>query len=374
MDRTRVGTLAVVDAQRRLKGLLTERDIRFVAGESLVGARMTPRPRLVVHTGAATREIAEQLMTAHKVKKLPLIHADGTLLGLITAKDLLKQKRHPFATRDPQGRLRVGAAVGATGDYLERAAEVLKAGADVLVIDIAHGHSLVMERALAEVRRRCEGVDIVAGNVATSEGATFLLERGANAIKVGIGPGGGCSTRLTTNFGIPQVEALVQCGLAVGARVPLIADGGIRRDGAMAQALLFGGDTVMLGSAFAGTEEAPGEIVHKSVLVAESQKMVQVPFKVFRGMASLGAVRDRLDLEDSEPGELEAIGAEGIEVSVPARGSVRTVIHDMLKHLCSAISYGGATSLDEWRRAFAADPERFLVKLSAASRVESFQR
>jgi IMP dehydrogenase len=374
MDRTRVGTLAVVDAQRRLKGLLTERDIRFVPGETLVETRMTPRERLVAHTGAATLDVAEQLMTAHKVKKLPLIHPDDTLLGLITAKDLLKQKRHPFATRDPQGRLRVGAAVGATGDYLERAADVLKAGADVLVIDIAHGHSLVMERALAEVRKRCEGVDIVAGNVATSEGATFLLERGANAIKVGIGPGGGCSTRLTTNFGIPQVEALVQCRLAAGTRVPLIADGGIRRDGAMAQALLFGGDTVMLGSAFAGTEEAPGEIVHKSVLVGESQKLVQVPFKVFRGMASLGAVRDRLDLEDSEPGELEAIGAEGIEVSVPARGSVRTVIHDMLKHLCSAVSYGGATSLDEWRAAFAADPARFLVKLSAAARVESFQR
>jgi IMP dehydrogenase len=374
MDRTRVGTLAVVDSQRRLSGLLTERDIRFVPSETLVLTRMTPRERLVAHTGAVALEVAERLMTEHKVKKLPLIHDDGTLLGLITAKDLLKQKRHPFATRDPQGRLRVGAAVGATGDYLERAAEVLRAGADVLVIDIAHGHSLVMERALAEVKKRCDGADIVAGNVATSEGATFLLERGANAIKVGIGPGGGCSTRLTTNFGIPQVEALVQCRLAVGTRVPLIADGGIRRDGAMAQALLFGGDTVMLGSAFAGTEEAPGEIVHKSVLVPESQKMVQVPFKVFRGMASLGAVRDRLDLEDSEPGELEAIGAEGIEVSVPARGSVRTVIHDMLKHLCSAVSYGGATSLDEWRRAFAADPARFLVKLSAASRVESFQR
>jgi IMP dehydrogenase len=374
MDRTRVGTLAVVDAGRRLKGLLTERDIRFVPGETLAVTRMTTRARLVVHTGTVALDDAERLMTEHKVKKLPLVHPDGTLLGLITAKDLLKQKRHPFATRDRQGRLRVGAAVGATGDYLERAAEVLRAGADVLVIDIAHGHSMVMERALAEVKKACDGVDVVAGNVATSEGATFLLERGANAIKVGIGPGGGCSTRLTTNFGIPQVEALVQCRLAVGTRVPLIADGGIRRDGAMAQALLFGGDTVMLGSAFAGTEEAPGEIVHKSVLVAESQKMVQVPFKVFRGMASIGAVRDRLDLEDSEPGELEAIGAEGIEVSVPARGSVRSVIHDMLKHLCSAVSYGGATGLDEWRRAFAADPARFLVKLSAAARAESFQR
>jgi len=374
MARTRVGTLAVVDEHRRLVGLLTERDVRFVAGSARVSDRMTPRTHLVVHEGPASLEQAEQVMTARKVKKLPLVDADGRLLGLITVKDLLKQRRHPFATRDPHGRLSVGAAVGATGDYLERAVEVMKAGADVLVIDIAHGHSLVMERALVEVKKRCGGIDVVAGNVATGEGARFLVERGADAVKVGIGPGGGCSTRLTTNFGIPQVEALVQCRQAVAGAVPIIADGGIRRDGALAQALLFGGDTVMLGSALAGTDEAPGEIVHKSVLVPESQKIVQVPFKVFRGMASIGAVRDRLDIEDSEPREVEALGAEGIEVSVPARGSVRVVLHDMLKHLCSAISYGGAASLAELKARFDDDPARYLVKLSAAARVESFQR
>jgi IMP dehydrogenase len=374
MLRTGVGTLAVVDAARRLKGLLTERDVRFVPGTTRVSERMTPRARLVLHDGEVSLEEAERLMTAQKIKKLPLVAADDTLLGLITAKDLLKHKNHPFATRDAQGRLRVGAAVGATGDYLERAVEVARAGADVLVIDIAHGHSLVMERALREVKARFEGIDVVAGNVATAEGARFLVERGADAVKVGIGPGGGCSTRLTTNFGIPQVEALVQCRRAIGDEVPIIADGGIRRDGALAQALLFGGDTAMLGSAFAGTEEAPGEIVHKAVVVPESQKIVQVPFKVFRGMASIGAVRDRLDIEDSEPGEVEAIGAEGIEVSVPARGSARVVIHDMLKHLCSAISYGGATTLADLRRQFSENPERFLVRLSSAARAESFQR
>lgn len=374
MARTRVGTLAVVDPQRRLRGLLTERDIRFVPGDVPVAARMTPRERLVVHVGTLSQQEAERIMIDRKVKKLPLVEPGGTLIGLITAKDLIKQARHPFATRDARGRLMVGAAVGATGDYLERAVEVQRAGADVVVIDIAHGHSLVMERALAEVRRRCPALDIVAGNVATAEGARFLVDRGADAIKVGIGPGGGCSTRLTTNFGIPQVEALVRCRQAVGDGVPLIADGGIRRDGALVQALLFGGDTVMLGSAFAGTDEAPGEIVHKAVLVPESQKMVQVPFKVFRGMASIGAVRDRLDIEDADPNEVEAIGAEGIEVSVPARGSARTVIHDMLKHLCSAISYGGASSLAELQQSFTADPSRYLVKLSVASRTESFQR
>jgi len=374
MERTGVGTLAVVDAARRLTGVLTERDIRFVRPESLVSERMTPREQLVVHVGPISLEDAERLMVARKIKKLPLVKGDGTLLGLITARDLIKQKQQPFATRDARGRLRVAAAIGATGDYLERAAEVLRAGADVLVVDIAHGHSIVMERALEEIRKRFDAVELVAGNVATGEGARFLLDRGVNAVKVGIGPGGGCATRLTTNFGIPQVEALVRCRLAVGDRVPLIADGGVKRDGSIAEALLFGGDTVMLGSAFAGTEETPGEVVMKAVLEPESQKMVKAPFKVFRGMASISAIRDRLDLEEAAPGELEAIGAEGIEVSVPARGSARTVIHEMLKHLCSAVSYGGARSLQELKQQFWSQPEQYLVKLTEASRVESFHR
>jgi IMP dehydrogenase len=374
MDRTGVGTLAVVDPAHRLTGLLTERDVRFVPRGTPVADRMTPRERLVVHTGPLALADAERIMVAQKIKKLPLVDPDGTLVGLVTAKDLIKHREHPFASRDGQGRLRVGAAIGATGDYLERAVEVLRAGADVLVIDIAHGHSQVMAQALEAVRRRCGDIEIAAGNVATADGATFLADRGVNAVKVGIGPGGGCTTRLATSFGIPQVEALVRCRRAVGGRVPIIADGGIRRDGSLIEALLFGGDTVMLGSAFAGTQETPGDVVLKPVLMPDSQKIVQVPFKVFRGMASIGAVRDRLDLEEADPRELEAIGAEGLEVSVPARGSVRGVIRDMLKHLCSAISYGGATTLQELREEFWANPERFLVKLSAASRTESYQR
>jgi IMP dehydrogenase len=335
---------------------------------------MTPRDRLVVHTGPIASGDAERLMADRKIKKVPLVNADDTVLGLITAKDLVKHRTHPFATRDEQGRLRVAAAVGATGDYLERALELTRAGADAIVIDIAHGHSLVMERAIEHLRQQIGAVPLVAGNVATQEGATFLLERGVDAIKIGIGPGGGCTTRLMTDFGVPQVEALVRCRLAVDDRVPLIADGGVKRDGAFALALLFGGDSVMLGSAFAGTEETPGEIVLKPVVMPESQKVARVPFKVFRGMASVGAVRDRLDLEDADPGELEALGSEGLEVSVPARGSVRAIVHDMLKHLCSAISYGGAESLREFRRMFWSDPERYLIRLSHASRIESFER
>ena len=374
MEQTRVGTLAVIDAGRAFGGLLTERDIRFVDGSQSVQSRMTPVDRLVTERGPMSLEAAEAVMVAKKVKKLPLVNSDGTLLGLVTAKDLIKHRQHPFATRDEHGRLRVGAAIGATGDYLERAAELLRAGADLLVVDIAHGHSVVMAQALEALRKAHGDVEIVAGNVGTEDGVGFLLERGVNGIKIGIGPGGGCTTRITTSFGVPQGEALVRCRLAAGDRVPLIADGGIRRDGSIALALLFGGDCVMLGSALAGTEETPGEIVLKPVLMPDSQKIVQVPFKVFRGMASIAAVRDRLDLEDADPRELEAIGAEGLEVSVPARGSVRRVLRNMVRHLCSAISYGGASSLTEFCDGFRADPGRFLIRLSAASRAESFER
>jgi len=372
MRRSGVGTLVVVDAQNRLEGLLTERDTRFVEGDVKVAERMTPFDRLVVHEGAIALDEAERIMVERKVKKLPLVDAGRRLLGLVTAKDILKQKRLPFATRDPQGRLRVGAAIGATGDYLERAAGLVAAGTDLIVIDIAHGHSVVMARALEEFRKRFPDVELVAGNVATAEGARFLAERGANGIKVGIGPGGGCTTRLTTSFGVPQVQALVECRMAT--RLPIIADGGVRRDGALVQALLFGGDTVMLGSAFAGTREAPGEVVRKAVVVPESQKSVKIPFKVLRGMASIEAIKDRLDVEDAAAADLEAIGAEGFEVAVPERGSVRPIVRDMIKHLCSAISYGGAASLPELRERFLADPSRYVIRLSRAARRESYER
>jgi IMP dehydrogenase len=376
MTRSRVGSLVVVDDKRRLMGLLTERDLRFVQRSGArVADRMTPIDRLVVHAGPITPEDAERIMVERKVKKLPLVGPGGELLGLVTARDLLRQRRLPFATRDDQGRLRVGAAIGAQGDYLERAAELMKAGVDVLVIDIAHGHSIVMDRAIGEVRKRFGDVELIAGNVGTAEGTRFLLDRGVNGVKVGIGPGGGCTTRMTTSFGVPQAQALVDCRVALGnSDVPLIADGGIRRHGALAMALVFGGDCAMLGSAFAGTEEAPGEVVHKSVVLPEAQKTVKVPFKVLRGMASLEAIRDRLDVEDADRVELEAIGAEGMEISVPARGSARTIVRDMMKHHVSSISYGGAKSLQELRERFWAEPGAYIIKLSSSSRRESYER
>ena len=379
MERRGVGTLVVVDRGRRLLGLLTERDVRFVDGRAdaarlTVADRMTPRSRLVEHVGRLSMAAAERLMIDRKVKKLPLVDRAGVLIGLVTARDLLHQKRLPFASRDDNGRLLVGAAIGAKGDYLERAAELIKAGVDVLVIDIAHGHSIVMRKAVKAFRRRFGDVEVVAGNVATAAGARALADLGVDGIKVGIGPGGGCSTRLTTSFGVPQLQALVECRAAVSDDVPIIADGGIRRDGAIVEALLFGGDTVMLGSAFAGTLETPGDVVQKSVLLPDSQKVVKVPFKVLRGMASIQAIKDRLDVEDDDEVDLEALGAEGIEVSVPARGSVRPVVGDMMKHLASAISYGGATSLSDFKARFRRDPLRYVIRLTEASRRESYER
>jgi IMP dehydrogenase len=374
MSRTGVGTLVVIDEARRVVGLLTTRDLRFSGSDGRVRDRMTPREDLIVREGVIDGADAEAVMQAHKIKKLPLVDASGRLLGLVTAKDLIKQKQLPAATRDAHGRLRVGAAIGAKGDYLERATELLRAGADVIVIDIAHGHSVVMARAVETFRKQFGDVELIAGNVATADGVTFLIDRGVDGVKVGIGPGGGCTTRLNTNFGVPQVAALAECHTAAAGRVPLIADGGVKRDGALVQALLFGGDTVMLGSALAGTIETPGDTVQKPVVIPESHKTVKVPFKVFRGMASLQAIVDRLDVEDSSAADVEALGAEGMEISVPARGSVRPVLRDMLKHLCSAISYGGASSLAELQQKFRENPERFVIRLTESSRRESFDR
>jgi IMP dehydrogenase len=381
MRRRRAGTLVVVDAARKLRGLLTERDVRFVdTSHATVASRMTPVDALITGAGELSLAVAERMMVERKVKKLPLVDQSGTLIGLITAKDIHRQERLPFATRDAHGRLRVGAAIGATGDFIERATELVKAHVDVIVIDIAHGHSIVMAKAIDTFRQSFPDTELVAGNVATAEGVTFLAERGVNAVKVGIGPGGGCTTRLTTSFGVPQLQALYECAGATGAAgaghhaVPLIADGGIKRHGAILEAMLFGGDTVMLGSMFAGTEETPGEVVQKSVVLPDQQRSVKVPFKVLRGMASIQAIRDRLDVEDDDVVDMESIGAEGTEVSVPARGSVRPVLHDIFKHLCSSISYGGAQSLGELRDMFRADPMRYLIKLSASAKRESYER
>ena len=264
MARSRVGTLVVVDGDGKLEGLLTERDLRFVNRRR--AARRRPDDARSSSWSCtrvrSRRRTPSGSWSSARSRSCRSSTRDGTLLGLVTARDLTKQRRLPFATRDDQGRLRVGAAIGATGDYLERAAELIKAGVDVLVIDIAHGHSRVMDRAIARSpqairRRRADCRQRRRPRRARGSCSSAA----STAIKVGIGPGGGCTTRMTTSFGVPQGQALVDCRHrnAAGSDVPLIADGGIKRHGALAMALMFGGDCVMLGSAFAGTEETPGE-------------------------------------------------------------------------------------------------------------------
>jgi IMP dehydrogenase len=265
-----------------------------------------------VHSGPISLEQAEQVMVQRKIKKLPLVDDKGVLTGLITAKDIIEQKRLPLATRDAQGRLRVGAAIGAKGDYLERAAELIRAGVDVLVIDIAHGHSVVMAKALEAFRAKFGDFELVAG-MRDCRWRHVSCRAGVNGIKVGSAPAAAARHGSTPTRRAAAARAR-RCRLAVGNRVPLIADGGIKRDGAIIEALLFGGDTVMLGNAFAGTAETPGETVHKSVVLPESQKVVRVPFKVFRGMASIGAMVDRLDVET--PIRSMSIRSGPLEVSV----------------------------------------------------------
>ena len=375
MERYKISGVPVIAEQGRLVGILTNRDLRFETRLDLpISEVMTKENLITVPVGTTLRE-AEGILQRYRVEKLLVVDDNYHLKGLITVKDIQKAIKYPNAAKDQLGRLRCAAAIGATGDFLERAAELVKARVDVLAIDTAHGHSSRVIEAVKLVKRRFPELQLIAGNVGTAEGTRFLLDLGVNGIKVGIGPGGGCTTRMTTSFGVPQAQALVECRIEAGdSGVPLIADGGIRRHGALAMALMFGGDCAMLGSAFAGTEEAPGEVVHKSVVLPESQKTVKVPFKVLRGMASLEAIRDRLDVEDADQVELDAIGAEGMEISVPARGSARSIVRDMIKHLCSSISYGGAESLRDLREKFWRDPDRYLIKLSASSRRESYDR
>jgi IMP dehydrogenase len=271
------------------------------------------------------------------------VDAEGRLAGLITTKDLTRTLHHPKATKDNKGRLRVGAAVGVQSEYLERAAKLVEAGADTLVVDIAHGHSEHCIEAVRALRREFSRVDIIAGNVATAEGTLELIEAGADAVKVGVGPGSICITRIVTGFGVPQVSAIAECaGVARPLGIPVIADGGIRTSGDIVKALAAGADSVMVGSLLAGTDESPG------VVVVRNNRRT----KVSRGMASLAATMDRPDRqarhEGEDPGWTEVV-AEGVEAAVPYRGPVDDLLKQLVGGLRSGLSYGGAFTLDELR-------------------------
>ena len=329
----------VVDRDRRLLGIVTARDVLFEELSRPITTVMTPRERLITAPGGTPVEEAKQILHQHRIEKLPLVDAEGRLAGLITSRDIQSRLRYPHATKDPKGRLRVGAAIGVRGDYLERAQALVAAEVDVLVIDIAHGHSDVMLETVEAVRARCGSVPLIAGNVATSEGVRDLIASGVDAVKVGVGPGSTCTTRVVTGAGVPQLTAiLTSAEAALAADVPVIADGGIRGSGDLVKALAAGAETVMLGNLLAGTEESPGTSVTRNGR----------QYKVYRGMASLWTSAERKDMpQDDEL--LSEIVPEGIEAMVPYRGKVSAVLTQLLGGLRSGMSYCGATTLGELR-------------------------
>ncbi len=342
-----IGGLVVVDPDGRLLGMITRRDVLFA--EDLgqpVGVLMTPRQRLVTVSTRIDLEEARRQLHAHRVEKLPLVDEHDRLRGLVTAQDIIKLERHPHATKDAKGRLRVGAAVGARPSDLDRAAGCVQAGADVLVVDIAHGHSENCLQMVRRLKERFADVPVIGGNVATPEGVRDLAEAGAQGVKVGIGAGSICVTRAVTGFGVPQLTAILECAeQAQALGVPLIADGGIRDSGDVTKALAAGASAVMVGGVLAGTDEAPGATV-----IRDGRK-----YKIVRGMASLTANIDRRTLErgvEPEPAEWGEVVAEGVEAVVPYRGAVADILVQLIGGLRSGMSYAGAdTVAGLWERA-----------------------
>lgn len=349
----RVSGLPVIEGDGKLVGIITNRDMRFVSqfekASTLVRDVMTPMPLITAPTGIDP-DAAVAIFAQHKIEKLPLVDADGRLSGLITVKDFDKTEQYPNATKDDEGRLRVGAAIGFFGDAWDRAGALADAGVDIIVVDTANGDSRgeieIIKRLKAD--RAFDAIDIIGGNVATRSGAAALIEAGADAIKVGVGPGSICTTRVVAGVGVPQVTAVYEAYLAAReAGIPIIADGGLQYSGDIAKALVAGAETVMLGSLLAGTDESPGDMI----FVNGKQ------FKSYRGMGSLGAMksrgtqtsysRDRYFQADV-PSDEQLI-AEGIEGKVPYRGPVGSVVYQLVGGLRQSMFYVGARTIDELR-------------------------
>jgi len=342
----------------RLVGILTNRDLRFETRFHLpIREVMTKEPLVTVPVGT-TLEEAQRLLHKHRIEKLLVVDKDQHLKGLITVKDITKKIKYPLAAKDEQGRLRVAAAVGATGDYLERISELVRAKVDVLVIDTAHGHSSRVISAVKEAKKRFPDAEFIAGNIATEEGARDLIAAGADAVKVGMGPGSICTTRVVSGAGMPQITAILSSSRATReANIPLIADGGIKFSGDITKALAAGADTVMIGSLFAGTDESPGETI-----LYQGRT-----FKSYRGMGSLGAMqegsRDRYGQEsESVAGKLVP---EGIEGRVPYKGPVSSMVIQLVGGLRSGMGYCGVSTIKELQT-----KTRF-VKITDASLRES---
>ncbi|GAB4578947.1 MAG: IMP dehydrogenase [Anaerolineales bacterium] len=343
-----VGGLVVTNGGDELIGLITQRDVLLAPDiHAPVSSVMTRPDQIISVQPGITPQEARRVLHEHRLEKLPVIDEKGRFVGLITSQDLIKNEQHPDASKDERGRLRVGAAIGVQPHDLDRAGALLDAGADALVLDIAHGHAEHCIEMVKKLRKNYPKAQIIAGNVASAEGARDLAEVGANAIKVGIGPGSICTTRIVTGFGVPQLTAIMDsvAGLReAGLDIPVIADGGIRTSGDMVKALAAGASTVMIGSLFAGCEEAPG-----SPVIRDGQKV-----KVVRGMASLGAAISRKERERETPDESaedpedwDKVVPEGVEAVVPYRGHVREILYQLVGGLRSGLSYGGARNIRE---------------------------
>jgi IMP dehydrogenase len=355
-----VSSLLLEDAEGLLAGILTPRDLLLdpPAGDP-VTRHATPRERLITAPPGTDIDAARDLLHANRIEKLPLVHPDGRIAGLVTVRDLVALRERPHASKDDRGRLLVGAAVGVRGDYLDRSAALVEAGVDLLVLDIAHGHADHAVAALERIRENHAATQLVAGNVATAEGADDLCRAGAAAVPVGVGPGSVCTTRVVAGVGVPQLSAVVEAVAACRPHgVPVIADGGIRAPGDAAKAIAAGAETVMVGNMLAGTEESPGTTVTRDGR----------PVKVYRGMASAAAAARRMAVEGVEPPEgteFTEVVPEGVESTVPYRGPASAVVHDLVGGLRSAMSYSDARTIPEFQ-----EKARF-VRITTAGLAES---
>ena len=346
MEHYHVSGVPITDDGGRLVGILTNRDLRFEKDVSQPVSAVMTSEGLVTASAGTTLEEAERLLHRHRIEKLPVVDGDGVLKGLITVKDIQKRIQFPHATKDPQGRLRVGAAVGVGPDARERAEALISAGADVLVVDTAHGHSRGVIEMVALIKGLSGDFEVVAGNIATAEAAEALIDAGADAVKCGIGPGSICTTRVVAGVGVPQITAINDVAeVASRYGVPVIGDGGMASSGDVAKAVAAGADTVMLGSMLAGTDEAPGDVVFQ-----QGER-----FKEFRGMGSLGAMKARGYSKDryfqGDVEDVERLIPEGIEGRVPYKGPLAAVLHQIVGGLRQAMGYCGAPTVDAMKAA-----------------------
>lgn len=358
MDEKGISGILVTENNNTLVGILTTRDILFEENGTIQISDLMSK-ELVTAKSDISIEEAKEILQKNRIEKLPLVNVEGKLSGLITSKDIIKSKVLPDSSKDEKGRLLVGAAIGVKGDYLRRAEELINVGADTLVIDIAHGDSDLAINAIKEIRSNFGDIELIAGNIATYDGTKNLIEAGCDAVKVGVGPGSICITRIVTGSGVPQLTAIMDCvEAAKDFDVPVIADGGVRNSGDLSKAIAAGASTVMIGGLLAGTEESPGNTVLRGGR----------SYKVVRGMASLGATLGREAREKKgsfDELDMGSVVPEGVEAVVPYRGSAVDVLHQLIGGLRSGISYCGATNIKEMQQ------NAEFIQITAAGRTES---